>query len=179
MCAIQLARVYKCAEVVVTSSQGETCTRLGATRVIDHRAGEKWDELLKGAGMDVVFNAVEGKEAFYNASKVLKPSGGRYITINADNPHKAPTPADFCAFMGAMTWRKSWSWLGYPSFEFHVSVEDPAGLQEAAKLAAAGALAMPLHAGVVHPMRVEAVREMWTVQMAGRVHGRSVFMWES
>lgn len=179
LAAIQLAKAHGCSDIIVTSSQVDTCLRLGATRVINHREGEKWEESLKGAKLDVVYNTVQGKEAWYAASRVLKPSGGRYITINIDNPHTPPAAADFCGFMGALAWRKSWSWLGYPTFEFHVGIDDPAGLAEGALLAAAGKLVSVPHGGAVQPMTLEAVREMWGVQMAGRAHGRCIFMWEN
>jgi hypothetical protein len=46
--------------VAATATQAELCTRLGATRVISPRAGEKWEELLAGERSAAGFQLCHG-----------------------------------------------------------------------------------------------------------------------
>eukprot|EP00485_Elphidium_margaritaceum_P021407 CAMPEP_0202713102 /NCGR_PEP_ID=MMETSP1385-20130828/49804_1 /ASSEMBLY_ACC=CAM_ASM_000861 /TAXON_ID=933848 /ORGANISM="Elphidium margaritaceum" /LENGTH=325 /DNA_ID=CAMNT_0049373349 /DNA_START=47 /DNA_END=1024 /DNA_ORIENTATION=+ len=82
MAATQIAkRLLEAGEVVVTSSQEELCKSLGADRVINYR-NEKWEEVLKNADFDVVFDTAQGQSAYdaVQASNVLKKDG-RYASI--------------------------------------------------------------------------------------------------
>eukprot|EP01083_Nonionella_stella_P315880 1142347_1 len=86
--AIQIAKnLIECSEVIVTSSQVELCTSLGADRVINYRE-EKWTEVLKDYGVDAIYDCVGGIESWElcQSQGVIKKDG-HYVTVNGDKTH--------------------------------------------------------------------------------------------
>lgn len=185
---IQLARLYGCSEITVTSSQVELCTRLGATRVINHRKGEKWEEILAGASYDIIYDCIEGLSAWrkhQNAARPVLKSWGTWVNLTLDEPHAAPTVGGMLLFVGRVLYRKAWSWFGYPTFHWVINMS-PCGLQELVNMAAAGDIECVLETSntdkdtgkaVPFPPTWEGIQRMWEILDSGRAHGKLVMTW--
>ncbi|KAJ1549275.1 hypothetical protein HK405_006647 [Cladochytrium tenue] len=191
--ALQLAKaVAQCSEIATTSSQAELCKSLGATVVINHRAGEDWGEVLAGQNFDVIYDCIEGLQAWTKASRVLKPSGGEFVSIvmddtqglNADQFKRWQTDPSFTGmivFVARVISRKFWSNFGYPSYYWYVNVGTTAGLRELLDLMTHGQLRVvldPDNNGQPYAPTMQAFGTMWQRQQSGRSHGRMVIKWE-
>ncbi|KAJ1562958.1 hypothetical protein HK405_005277 [Cladochytrium tenue] len=180
--ALQLAKaVAQCSEIATTSSQAELCKSLGATVVINHRAGEDWGEVLAGQNFDVIYDCIEGLQAWNKASRVLKPSGGEFVSIVMDDTQTDPSFTGMIVFVARVISRKFWSNFGYPSYNWHVNVGTTAGLRELLDLMTHGNLRVvldPDNNGQPYAPTMQAFGTMWERQMSGRSHGRMVIKWE-
>eukprot|EP01083_Nonionella_stella_P188566 695320_1 len=111
---IQIAKhVIGCSEVIVTSSQVELCTSLGADRVINYRE-EKWTEVLKDYGVDAIYDCVGGLESWQlcQSQGVIKKDG-RYITLVGDTTHGGQFSVKSIMGIGlSMVNRKFWNAVG-------------------------------------------------------------------
>jgi NADPH:quinone reductase-like Zn-dependent oxidoreductase len=85
MLALQLARLYGCADIVCTSTNEALCLSLGATRVVDYRVTE-WSEVLAGQNFDFVYDTVGDADASYEASHTVLGPKGLFYTIVGDIP---------------------------------------------------------------------------------------------
>ena len=82
---IQVAKALGASLVATTcsSKNAELVKSLGAETVIDY-ATVNWWEVLAGHDYDIVYDCVGGPESWPNSHKVLKSSGGRFVTITGD-----------------------------------------------------------------------------------------------
>jgi NADPH:quinone reductase-like Zn-dependent oxidoreductase len=176
LAAIQLARAAGCSEIATTSSQAELVRAAGATRVVDHRAGEDWSTMLAGGEYDIVYDCIEGLPAWGKAQAVLKASGATFVSIVMEDAHADVHISDMLRFMCRVAYRWMWSWAGYPRFVLHSNLGSREGLPELVALVAAGGMRALLD-GPPRPPTAEAFAEMWNVQISHRAHGKLVMRW--
>mmetsp|Transcript_39551 Transcript_39551/g.93108 ORF Transcript_39551/g.93108 Transcript_39551/m.93108 type:complete len:380 (+) Transcript_39551:103-1242(+) len=180
--AIQLARLWGASEIVTTTSQRELCMRLGATRVINHREGEVWHELLRGEQFDILYNAVEGRSAWDNCGHgILKGSysGGTCVSIVNDYPEEDFTKGSIFQMLGSLLWRKVASWLGQPNYILSFDTNASEGMAECLELLQEGKLTIPVDPSGPFKPTLEDARRMWSLQQSGRAHGKLVMCWET
>ena len=176
--AIQLAKAYGCAAIATTSSAVELCTSLGATTVVNHRKGEKWEEVLQGQDFDIIYDCIEGLSAWGKAPAVLKRSGAQFISIVTDDSQADASVGGILLFLARMAWRSMWSVFGYPSFTWHLNPGSTEGLAELVDMLTDGKLRVPLD-GPLRPPTLAGFAGMWDVQMSGRAHGKLVMDWSA
>jgi NADPH:quinone reductase-like Zn-dependent oxidoreductase len=176
MAAIQLAKVYGCSQIATTSSQGELCRSLGATTVVNHREGEKWEAALAGGGFDIIYDCAEGLGAWRKCRAVLKPRGAQFVSIVMDHPQDDVRISAMCVFVCRVLWRKAWGALGWPGFVWHINAGSIKGLPELVAMVADGKLT-PVLDGAPREPTMGAFTEMWDKQMSTRAHGKLVMKW--
>mmetsp|Transcript_13116 Transcript_13116/g.24156 ORF Transcript_13116/g.24156 Transcript_13116/m.24156 type:complete len:366 (-) Transcript_13116:235-1332(-) len=179
--AIQLAKLWGASEIVTTSSQRELCKSLGATRVINHREGEVWNEVLQDEQFDVLFNAVEGRSAWDNCGRgIVKSawSGGTCVSIVPDYPDQNFTYGSVFQMIGAILWRKLSSWFSNPSYILSLDTNASEGMAECVSLIAEQKLRLPLDPSGPFKPTLEDAKRMWTLQQSGRAHGKLLMLWE-
>lgn len=144
--------------------------------MIDYRSGVSWEDQLAGQGFDVVYDTVEGLAAWEKAQKVLKPRGA-FVSIVTDDPHADASFGGMVVFMGRVAYRWMRSWLGYPTFTWHVNMGTIEGLKELLDYAAAGTIKPVLDSDTVEPATMEGMCTLWDKQMSRHAHGRLVMTW--
>jgi len=91
LAAIQLAKAFGAAKVVVTCSASHfgLVKRIGADQTIDYRVANWWDVLPSGS-IDIVLDCIPQNGAAEHALSML-PRGGRYVTLQPNSmPMFAP-----------------------------------------------------------------------------------------
>lgn len=176
--AIQLAKAMGCSVIATTSSQVDLCKSLGATLVINHRAGDRWEELCSAMDFDVIYDCIEGLPAWRKSNRVLKRSRAKFVSIVMDDTTKNQTVGDIVTFLGRVMSRWVWSFFGYPHYIWHVNAGSTAGLAELVAMAGKGQL-RPVLDGDPRPPTWEGFVDMWTKQMSGRAHGKLVMSWDT
>ena len=175
--AIQLARIAGCAEIATTSSQVDLCRSLGATIVVNHRNGEKWEEMLAGRDYDVIFDCIEGLGAWRKAPRVLKSRGSKFVSIIMDDAHADAAIVSMLLFVGRVLSRSLWGLFGYPSFYWIINTGSVVGLKELVGYVASGQLKVVLDGGT-RTVDAAAFKSMMETQASGRAHGKLVMSWE-
>lgn len=176
MAAIQLAKAYGCTEIATTSSQGDICRSLGATTVINHREGEKWEDALAGRNFDIIYDCAEGLCAWSKGFAVLKPRGAQFVSIVMDHPQDDVKISAMLTFVGRVLWRKAKSFLGSPNFIWHINAGSTQGLPALVAMVAEGKM-KPVLDGAPRPPTMAAFAEMFDKQMSTRAHGKLVMQW--
>lgn len=184
MVAIQLARAAGCSDIAVTSSAGVVCSAVGATRVINHRdpAAQPWEQQLAGANYDIVFDTAEGLPAWNKARRVLKPRGGKFVSLVMQDGGRAgdppPTIGSMLSFLCRVISRWFWSWFGYPHFIWHINPGRTDGLSALVGMLAEGKLRAVLDPASPAPPTMEGFTRLWDAQMSGRAHGKLIMDWK-
>jgi len=78
--AVQMGKILGANVIATTSAKNaEYVTSLGADQVIDYTS-TKWEEVLAGQKVDLVFDTVGDKDGWARAQTILK-DGGHFLTI--------------------------------------------------------------------------------------------------
>jgi NADPH:quinone reductase-like Zn-dependent oxidoreductase len=163
--AIQIAKALNASYVAATSSNVDLCKALGADKVVNYRT-EDVAESLKGQDFDIVFDTVGGYHHYLLGEKVLKKSGGVFVTVVGDGGSVA-------AMLPGIIWRKFVSIFGYPKYKIFLVNSNANDLDTLTKLIEEGKLKATID-GTPFAFNDGGIKDMLEKQMGGRTKGKLV-----
>ncbi len=172
MLALQLSRYYGCSQIVCTSTNGDLCRSLGATRVIDYRA-EKWWEVLQGADFDFIYDTVGGETSYELSQGVLNDKQGIFYTIVGDKPSGKVTMGGMLSAMCSMMCRGCCSGPKY-MMGMNLPSDADKGVTAVLELVRQGAVRIVLDPTSPYDFSLDGAVTMFEKQASGRCKGKLV-----